>query len=211
MSACRHRNHHVTWQRLSVTTASGLITSRAARFIMKKLRSWFLPLNYPWGQHALPSRPLQLLSELSLGTVCPPFLHFPFSSNLKISLGTACSPFISPPSPIWIDVVKLVWILKQIFRLLDRVCYHLKTFGMRDFLIVFLFCLSKVDGEQFGKIMSLIESGNKEGANLVYGGAQHGDKGFFIQPTVFSDVQDDMTIAKEEVCFCLKPLYRAVQ
>ena len=56
-----------------------------------------------------------------------------------------------------------------------------------------------MDKEQFGKIMSLIESGNKEGANLVYGGAQHGDKGYFIQPTVFSDVQDDMRIAKEEV------------
>ena len=57
----------------------------------------------------------------------------------------------------------------------------------------------KVDQEQFGKILSLIDSGNKEGANLVYGGAQHGDKGYFIQPTVFSDVQDDMRIAKEEV------------
>ena len=61
------------------------------------------------------------------------------------------------------------------------------------------FSLWKVDEEQFGKIMSLIESGNKEGANLVYGGAQHGDKGYFIQPTVFCDVQDDMRIAKEEV------------
>ena len=56
-----------------------------------------------------------------------------------------------------------------------------------------------MDQEQFGKILSLIDSGNKEGANLVYGGAQHGDKGYFIQPTVFSDVQDDMRIAKEEV------------
>ena len=56
-----------------------------------------------------------------------------------------------------------------------------------------------MDKEQFGKIMSLIESGNKEGANLVYGGVQHGDKGYFIQPTVFCDVQDDMRIAKEEV------------
>ena len=57
----------------------------------------------------------------------------------------------------------------------------------------------KVDEKQFGKILSLIESGNKEGANLVYGGAQHGDKGYFLQPTVFADVQDDMRIAKEEV------------
>ena len=48
--------------------------------------------------------------------------------------------------------------------------------------------------------MSLIESGNKEGANLVFGGERHGDKGYFVQPTVFTDVQDDMRIAKEEVC-----------
>ena len=73
----------------------------------------------------------------------------------------------------------------------------MKAFGVWSLTI---FVLSKVDQEQFGKILSLIESGNKEGANLVYGGAQHGDKGFFIQPTVFSDVQDDMRIAKEEVC-----------
>ena len=65
----------------------------------------------------------------------------------------------------------------------------------------------KVDEEQFGKIMSLIDSGNKEGANLKYGGVQHGDKGYFIQPTVFSDVQDDMRIAKEEVRCCTNLLF----
>ena len=47
--------------------------------------------------------------------------------------------------------------------------------------------------------MSLIDSGNKEGAKLEYGGVRHGDQGFFIKPTVFSDVQDNMRIAKEEV------------
>lgn len=57
----------------------------------------------------------------------------------------------------------------------------------------------QVDKEQFNKIMSLIDSGNKEGANLLVGGAQVGDKGYFVQPTVFSDVQDDMRIAKEEI------------
>lgn len=60
-------------------------------------------------------------------------------------------------------------------------------------------CNLKVDKEQFTKILSLIESGNQEGATLVSGGARYGDKGFFVQPTVFSDVKDDMRIAKEEV------------
>lgn len=47
--------------------------------------------------------------------------------------------------------------------------------------------------------MDLIESGKNEGANLQCGGGKGGDKGYFIEPTVFTDVQDDMRIAKEEV------------
>ena len=56
-----------------------------------------------------------------------------------------------------------------------------------------------MDKEQFSKVLGLIESGKKEGAKLECGGGRHGDKGYFIQPTVFSDVKDDMRIAKEEV------------
>lgn len=58
--------------------------------------------------------------------------------------------------------------------------------------------LFQIDQEQFDKIMGLIESGKKEGATLECGGNRHGDKGYFIQPTVFSNVTDNMTIAKEE-------------
>ena len=39
----------------------------------------------------------------------------------------------------------------------------------------------------------------QEGAKLLTGGARHGDKGFFVQPTVFGDVQDDMKICR----FCI--------
>ena len=57
----------------------------------------------------------------------------------------------------------------------------------------------QIDKRQFDKILGLIESGNKEGAKLECGGERFGDKGFFVKPTVFSDVTDEMTIAKEEV------------
>ena len=50
------------------------------------------------------------------------------------------------------------------------------------------------------KILDLIESGKKEGANLAVGGARIGDKGYFVEPTVFTDVKDHMRIATEEVC-----------
>jgi len=46
--------------------------------------------------------------------------------------------------------------------------------------------------------MELIGSGKKEGAKLCIGGERAGDKGYFIQPTVFADVKDEMRIAKEE-------------
>ena len=57
----------------------------------------------------------------------------------------------------------------------------------------------QVDQTQFDKILDLIESGKKEGAKLQCGGERHGDKGYFIQPTIFTDVKDDMRIAQEEI------------
>ena len=57
----------------------------------------------------------------------------------------------------------------------------------------------QVDQVQFDKILSLIDSGVKQGAKLECGGERHGDKGLFIKPTIFSDVQDNMRIAREEI------------
>lgn len=58
-----------------------------------------------------------------------------------------------------------------------------------------------MDEAQFKKITELVESGKKEGAKLQAGGGRFGNKGYFFKPTVFSDVKDDMRIAKEEVIF----------
>merc|ERR1712039_1061095 len=57
----------------------------------------------------------------------------------------------------------------------------------------------QVDKIQFDKILGYIESGKREGATCETGGKREGSKGFFIQPTVFSNVTDDMKIAKEEI------------
>jgi aldehyde dehydrogenase (NAD+) len=57
----------------------------------------------------------------------------------------------------------------------------------------------QVDQDQFDKIMHYIDLGKKEGANCVTGGKRWGDRGYFIEPTLFTDVKDDMTIAKEEI------------
>jgi len=57
----------------------------------------------------------------------------------------------------------------------------------------------QVDEIQFKKVLGYIETGKAEGAKLAAGGGRHGDKGYFVEPTVFTDVSDDMTIAKEEI------------
>ncbi|KAG3101469.1 Aldehyde dehydrogenase [Phytophthora idaei] len=58
---------------------------------------------------------------------------------------------------------------------------------------------AQIDETQFEKILGYIDEGIKEGARLLTGGKRHGDKGWFIEPTVFADVTDDMTIAREEI------------
>ena len=57
----------------------------------------------------------------------------------------------------------------------------------------------QVDQDQFNKVMSYIDIGKKEKAKLMAGGGRVGDKGYFIEPTVFADVHDDMKIAQEEI------------
>ena len=57
----------------------------------------------------------------------------------------------------------------------------------------------QVDKAQFDKIMSYITKGKSQGAQCVAGGDRFGDKGFFINPTIFTDVNDDMAIARDEI------------
>jgi len=52
---------------------------------------------------------------------------------------------------------------------------------------------------QFDRIMSYIEEGKKAGATVETGGKRKGDKGYFIEPTIFSNVTEDMTIQQEEI------------
>jgi len=59
-----------------------------------------------------------------------------------------------------------------------------------------------VSKTQFDKIQALIEKGVNEGATLVAGGTGRPDgltKGFYVKPTVFANVDNKMTIAREEI------------
>jgi len=52
---------------------------------------------------------------------------------------------------------------------------------------------------QFDRIMSYIEHGKQAGATIETGGKRMGDKGYFIEPTIFSNVTEDMKIMQEEI------------
>ncbi|KAH7550764.1 hypothetical protein JRO89_XS13G0265200 [Xanthoceras sorbifolium] len=57
----------------------------------------------------------------------------------------------------------------------------------------------QIDSEQFQKVLRYIKSGIESNATLECGGDRIGNKGYFVQPTVFSNVQDDMLIAQDEI------------
>lgn len=53
--------------------------------------------------------------------------------------------------------------------------------------------------EQHERVLGYIEKGKSEGATAVVGGDCPYEAGYFVSPTVFRDVEDEMTIAKEEI------------
>lgn len=57
----------------------------------------------------------------------------------------------------------------------------------------------QVSQVQFDRIMNYIDQGKSAGAKVEIGGNRKGDKGYFIEPTIFSNVSDDMKIMQEEI------------
>lgn len=57
----------------------------------------------------------------------------------------------------------------------------------------------QVSREQLDKILGYVKRGQDEGAKLVAGGHRVGDKGFFVEPTIFDEARDDMAIVRDEI------------
>jgi acyl-CoA reductase-like NAD-dependent aldehyde dehydrogenase len=62
---------------------------------------------------------------------------------------------------------------------------------------------SQISAAQLERILNYIRSGKEEGANLLCGGERDTDgakaKGFYVKPTIFSEVKPEMKIAQEEI------------
>jgi aldehyde dehydrogenase (NAD+) len=57
----------------------------------------------------------------------------------------------------------------------------------------------QVSQEQLDKILHYVKIGQDQGANLLVGGKRVGNRGYFVEPTIFDNVKDDMTIARDEI------------
>ena len=56
-----------------------------------------------------------------------------------------------------------------------------------------------VSEEQLNRVCNFLESGVSEGAKAVVGGERHGDKGYFVQPTVLVNTNESMKVVREEI------------
>lgn len=57
----------------------------------------------------------------------------------------------------------------------------------------------QVSQEQYDRVMGYINAGKQEGARMLCGGNRVGKRGYFIEPTIFDNVTDQMKIAREEI------------
>ncbi|SDA03039.1 BZ3500_MvSof-1268-A1-R1_Chr11-1g03272 [Microbotryum saponariae] len=57
----------------------------------------------------------------------------------------------------------------------------------------------QVSQAQFDSVMSYIQIGKNDGSKLLYGGERHGSEGYYIQPTIFTDVSPKSVIARDEI------------
>ncbi|WP_157015032.1 betaine-aldehyde dehydrogenase [Mesorhizobium xinjiangense] len=88
-------------------------------------------------------------------------------------------------------------------RFLDRLVERTKTIRIGDPLDPETQMGPLINNAQHEKVLDYIEIGKQEGATLLYGGGvprlQGMESGYYVEPTVFSDVKDDMRIAREEI------------
>ncbi|HEV7280074.1 MAG TPA: aldehyde dehydrogenase family protein [Pirellulaceae bacterium] len=81
----------------------------------------------------------------------------------------------------------------------DRIVAKNKTVKLGDPLDPSTEQGPQVDRAQFDKILSYIEKGKSQGAECRTGGGRYGDRGFYVEPTLFTGVTDDMAIATDEI------------
>jgi aldehyde dehydrogenase (NAD+) len=95
---------------------------------------------------------------------------------------------------------RLILTEKNYNEVIDRILTKLKTLKIGNPMDKDTNIGPVVSEEQMNSILNYIEIGKNEGATLLYGGKRvNGLDGFFIEPTLFIDVKNEMRIAQEEI------------
>lgn len=63
-----------------------------------------------------------------------------------------------------------------------------------------------LDEDRYNRMNNFIENGKKQGARLDYGGKRYGNQGWFFEPTIFSNCNDNMDFHKDNVIEQLQQL-----
>lgn len=84
-------------------------------------------------------------------------------------------------------------------QVIDRLLYHAQKYKPNDPLLESTNMGSLVSAEHCKNVLNYIEIGKKESANLVWGGNQLQRNGYFVEPTIFDNVDPKMRIAQEEI------------
>jgi len=93
-----------------------------------------------------------------------------------------------------------LFVHKKIYsELMERIGEHAKKIKVGPGMAADTDMGPLVSREQMERVCGFIDSGKKEGANVVVGGEAGNGKGFYVKPTVFTDVHGDMKIIREEI------------
>ncbi|KAH8926104.1 putative indole-3-acetaldehyde dehydrogenase [Atractiella rhizophila] len=93
-----------------------------------------------------------------------------------------------------------IYVQESIYdKFMEKFVAHVKTLKVGDPFHPDTFQGPQVSKLQYDRIMSYIQSGKDEGATALIGGERHGEEGYFIQPTVFTDVKPEHKIMREEI------------
>ncbi len=86
-------------------------------------------------------------------------------------------------------------------RLMEAVIAHFKTWKVGDPFASDTKMGALIDEKHMGRVLGYIDAGKSEGANILLGGNRilQGTGGYFVEPTIFGQVRNDMKIAQEEI------------
>jgi acyl-CoA reductase-like NAD-dependent aldehyde dehydrogenase len=84
-------------------------------------------------------------------------------------------------------------------QVLEGISATIKQIGLGDPLEATTMMGPLVSERQLARVSELVESGRLDGATIVFGGRRHGEKGFFYEPTLLSNVNPSMRVMREEI------------